>query len=200
MKKFVGLLSIADAELLEAYAAKSHAILEFGMGGSTHIFAQCLRDGDRLVSVETRPEWIVLTQKRLHKLGATKGVALLQDAAWQAKPTPGPFDLVFIDGAAPRRLPFALDAWRRLSIGGWLLFHDTRNRRDRDIDNALRFIRTTLDEVDEVRLNEKSGGRTSNLTAIRRKKAEPWVNWPKTEGKPAWAYGDGEPPESFWRS
>ena len=38
---FVGDLSIQDAKVLLDYASKAQRILEFGVGGSTQIFAQC---------------------------------------------------------------------------------------------------------------------------------------------------------------
>ena len=61
--KFIGDLSIQDALILAEFAKKSDYILEFGSGGSTQIFAQCLPK--IVISVETSPKWIEITQKRL---------------------------------------------------------------------------------------------------------------------------------------
>lgn len=201
MKRFVGLLSNADAELLESYATKARRILELGVGGSTMIFAQSAAPAVPIVSVDSDPRWIATTVSRLHRLAVAGRVRAVPLAEWKqrwAGTLPG-FDLVFVDGAVGERLPFAIDAWRRMPAGGHLLWHDTRNKKDRELASVLQFVRQHVDEVEDVRLNERWRGATSNITTIRKKKAEPWVDWTQTEGKPPWAYGRGEPPASFWR-
>ena len=203
MKRFIGLLSDEDAELLERYASNAPRILEFGMGGSTHIFAQCLGASGSLTSVETDARWITRVHGDLAKLGfgGDRRITLMDHDAWRSRrDTMRPFDLVFVDGAADLRRPFAVDAWRRLAPGGFLLVHDTRNLRvPRDLETVLHLARTNLYEVDELRLNEKWGDRPSNLSALRRKIAEPWVDWTKASDKPQWRFGRGNVPDDFWR-
>lgn len=203
MKTFVGLLSDEDAELLERYAMEASRILEFGMGGSTHIFAQCLRAGSRLDSVETDRRWIERTRADLAHLGFASDprIHLTTLETFQGQPRTARFDLVFIDGAAGHRRPFAYDVWSRLEPGGVMLFHDTRNLRvPRDLDTALQLARDKLYEVDELRLNEKWHGRVSNTTAIRKKAPEPWIDWTKRTDRPQWRFGRGDVPSDFWRS
>ena len=210
MKRFIGLLSDEDAELLERYASNALRILEFGMGGSTHIFAQCLSAGASLTSVETDARWIARVRADLARLGfaGDRRITLMDHDTWRgqrdrAGRSTAPeahFDLVFIDGAADLRRPFAMDAWCRIAPGGFLLVHDTRNLRvPRDLDTVLHLARTNLYEVDELRLNEKWADRPSNLSALRRKTAQPWVDWTKASDKPQWRFGRGEVPEDFWR-
>jgi hypothetical protein len=58
MKKFVGDLSLQDAELLERYVTRAKAVLEFGVGGSTQIIAQSIPEGAKFASIDTDPSWI----------------------------------------------------------------------------------------------------------------------------------------------
>lgn len=194
MTKFIGLLSNQDAVVLERYAAKSRAILEFGSGGSTHIFAQAAPPQAKIVSVDTDPAWIDRTKDVLTRLGRPGAVAFQTYAEWEKLTCKaGEFSLVFVDGATELRLPFARKAWGCLAIGGHMIFHDTRNKKYRA--NALTLIAQFADEIDLILLNENS----SNTSAIRKKRRERLVDWTKTEGKPPWAYGRAPVPPEFWK-
>lgn len=194
MKRFVGDLSDADAELIEVYASRARRVLEFGAGGSTQIIAQSLPPAGKLTSLETDPEWIRITSERLGKLRVRERVDLVPYSQWQPS---GQYDLIFDDGVDELRLPFARRAWPLLGIGGVLLFHDTR--RAHDVANVLELVRSVFEEVDVVCMNEAIGGRRSNLTAVRKKSRDAYVNWTQTEGKPRWRYSLEPVPESFWR-
>jgi hypothetical protein len=41
---------------------------------------------------------------------------------------------------------------------------------------------------------------SSNISVIKKKVREPYVNWNHTEGKPLWSYGGfGPVPDDFWK-
>lgn len=194
MKKFIGDISNADAALLERYARRSRAILEFGVGGSTQVIAQSLRKGARFISIDTSAEWIQTTRTRLAKLGVADRCSFIPYATWAT--TKGRFDFIFVDGAFKDRRTFALAAWPRLVVGGHMLFHDTR--RAKDIENVLALITARFEEIGAVHFNKPAQRRTSNITVIQKKQRETRENWRRVEGKPEWAYGIGSVPESFW--
>lgn len=191
--KFIGDLSCQDALLLERYARKADSILEFGVGGSTQIIAQSLGTKAVFTSIDTDPAWIVRTQDALQKLDVAARCNFTLYENWQPV---GQYDLVFDDGADELRASFATQAFQSLSIGGVILFHDTR--RYRDVRNVLNLIDRFFEEIDEVRFNEAVDGVSSNITVVRKKKREPYVDWNIAEGRPAWAYGHAPVPEDFW--
>lgn len=199
MIRYVGDLSEADAALLERYAGRARSVLEFGAGGSTQIIAQAMPARGTLTTVETDPQWTALTTDRLRKLGvAPDRCTFTRYEEWRKSLRKRAFDLVFVDGLAGERGRFALNAWPLLSFGGFMLFHDTR--RAKDIANVATLFQRHFESIGEIRVNESIAGRTSNITAVRRKPRERYVNWKRTEAKPAWRYGTGDVPESFWRS
>lgn len=181
--QFVGDLSIDDARILERYAAEN-TVLEFGVGGSTQIFAQ---RADKVVSVETDPAWVERTKRNL---------ALLEDAVpvtfvmYDQFTYQGVFDVVFVDGIPEKRLEFAERAWDCVIPGGCMIFHDTR--RFEYLKEAAWIMQLHCLEIWEMEINKDD----SNLTILhKRRKPISYVNWNETEGKPAWAYGIGERPE-----
>lgn len=181
--KFVGDLSLQDADILAYYARISLSVLEFGCGGSTQIFAQLCRS---VTSVETDYDWMSLTQKRLANIGTTNYVDF---CPYGTDLSGAKFDLIFVDGVDQFRRQFGVDTWPLLNTGGVMIFHDTR--RDRDFQNAAFVAQTYFQEVEQMDVNAKaSDGQSSNLTVLTKKIAEPYVNWNESEGKPAWAYGD----------
>jgi predicted O-methyltransferase YrrM len=199
-KKFIGDLSREDAELLERYATNAHRVLEFGVGGSTQILAQSIPEGGVLLAVETDPAWIATTKGRLAKLGVEGRVRFFAYEMWRARVmnvSPS-FDLVFDDGVDDLRRPFALEAWPLLEPGGHMIFHDTR--RFGDFVNVAWVIQERFEEVEEVRVNERFGKAASNVTVVKKKAREPYVNWNLSEGKPLWMYGVGDVPDEFWKS
>jgi predicted O-methyltransferase YrrM len=200
MKKFVGDLSREDAELLERYASTARRVLEFGVGGSTQIIAQSVPAGATFVSLDTDPAWIAVTRDRLGKLGVADRCRFLpHDEAWLPAVTAASpsFDLIFDDGVDHLRRPFALESWPLLEPGGFMLFHDTR--RFGDVVNVAWVMQTYFTEVEDVYVNQRVGGVASNVSIIKKKVAEPYVNWNQSEDKPLWMYGGFGPiPEEFW--
>lgn len=173
--QFIGDLSIKDAEVLEAWGRRAGRVLEFGSGGSTQIFDQC---GCNVISVETSPEWVAKTKRRVSE--RVQFVDYRTDFD-------GLFDVVFVDGIDELRRDFGLKTWRYLKVGGVMIFHDTR--RDWDFDNALAVIRANYLEVWHVEVNARMNGVSSNCTVVHKKECEPYVNWTQMEGKPRSAYG-----------
>lgn len=184
---YVGDLSREDAQLLARLARESSRILEFGVGGSTQIFAQAAPAHARIVSLETEALWISKTEAVLEALGRRSMVEFRRYANWAGAISTGPaeYDLIFDDGIADLRLEFARKAWPCLKIGGALLFHDTRRRTD--ARNLFDFCAEHYLEVESVAVNAGS----SNLSVVRKKIAQPYVDWNKAEGrtKPMMGYG-----------
>lgn len=195
MKKFIGDLSKADAELLERYAARARSTLEFGVGGSTQIIAQSVPDGALFTSIDTDSGWIDKTRYKLQRLGVENRCLMIPYENWV--PDARGYDLIFNDGAGSMRLEFGLKAFPYLKIGGSLLFHDTR--RPQDIKNVLSIAETFFEEIERIDLNQRVDGVSSNITAILKKEKEPLVSWNAIERKVAWQVGYGDAPEDFWR-
>lgn len=192
--KYIGDLSRQDAVLLEVYARKARAVLEFGAGGSTQIIAQSLSEGASFLSLDTEPRWIATTRENLRRLGTEHRCELRLYADYT--PDAMPLDLVFIDGLRSLRRDFALRCFPYLASTGVMLFHDTR--RQEDVRDVLALVDTFFEEIEHVHLNERVEGASSNITVVRKKPREPYVDWNAAEGRPAWAYGLGVVPEDFW--
>jgi precorrin-6B methylase 2 len=191
--RYIGDISRQDAELLRHYASGAKRILEFGSGASTQVLAQCSHPDSIIASVEPDPEWIAMTQKNFDRLGISRTVRFILFKAWKkAAQFEAPFDLIFDDGVDKLRRGFAESAWPLLKVGGHMLFHDTR--RIKDLKNVLSVVEAHFLEVESVQLNEAS----SNITAVRRKAPEPWVDWNVVEGRKRWEYGHAEPPPALW--
>jgi len=199
MKKFVGDLSLSDAELLERYASRARRVLEFGVGGSTQIIAQSIAVDATFLSLDTDPAWIDVTQDRLRRLGVADRCRFFPYEGWREAVTAisPTFDLIFDDGVDAHRREFGLESWKLLEPGGFMIFHDTR--RFGDFVNVAWLLQTHFEEVAEARFNERVGYEASNISVVLKKKREPYVDWRFVEGKPMWRYGGLEPvPEEFW--
>ncbi|CAB4145697.1 AdoMet_MTases domain containing protein [uncultured Caudovirales phage] len=181
--KFIGDLSIQDALILAEFAKKSDYILEFGSGGSTQIFAQCLPK--IVISVETSPKWIEITQKRLKMID---NISKVQFTTYDNYPIQK-YDLIFVDGVDELRRDFAIKTWELLTVDGFMIFHDTR--RFADFQNATWIAQLFHNEINRMDINI----RNSNMTVIHKKIAQPYVNWNLSEDKPIWAYGAAPNPD-----
>ena len=180
--KFIGDISIQDADILLTTAKTSTNILEFGCGGSTQVFAQARQDL-QIISVDTSTEWIDITRKNINKLSFPANVTFTTYTTTFDKM----FDLIFVDGVDDLRKDFAMNTWKYLNIGGSMIFHDTR--RHMDMSNALEVVLAFHNEIKCVEINKSaSNGISSNLTIIQKKAHEPYINWNLVEGKPSWAY------------
>lgn len=194
--KYIGDLSSQDASLLGCYASSASSVLEFGVGGSTQIIAQAISPLASFTSLDTDPKWIEITRGHLCRLGVDTRCQMLPYEPWAADPPPASYDLVFNDGLNSLRRDFALRSFPLLTVGGVMLFHDTR--RPRDVRYVLDLVEMFFEEVEHVHLNERFQGASSNITAVRKKARETYVDWNLAEGRPPWAYGLGEVPEDFW--
>lgn len=186
--RFVGDLSLEDASVLVEAGRSARRILEFGAGGSTQIFAQCMPK--HFVSVETDPEWIRKTEQNLSRIQSkTKPEFVPYDLVLKAE-----YDLIFVDGVDQLRRSFAIRTWPWLSVGGVMVFHDTR--RLKDFENVAFVAQSFFSEVRSIEVNVND----SNITLVKKRIPLPYVNWNYTEGKPLWAYGSGEVPkgEDLW--
>lgn len=175
--KFIGDLSIQDAKVLVKLGSQAKHILEFGAGGSTQIFAQC--KPKTLISVETDLHWVQLTEKRIKKLSDITEPLFINYGRHPQQP----FDLIFVDGVDNLRKEFAIDTWNLLTVGGVMVFHDTR--RFIDFANAAWIAQLHFNEISKIEVNVDD----SNMTVIYKKQYQPYENWNYTEGKPLWAYG-----------
>lgn len=194
MKKYVGDISRQDAELLEEYAGRSRSVLEFGVGGSTQVIAQSIPDGASFISLDTNEEWISVTRKNLERLGVENRCRMVAYKKWSNDQNR--YDLIFDDGEGSLRRDFALRSFPMLTVGGSMLFHDTR--RLSDVRNVLAVIEIFFEEIEHVHMNERVGGISSNITVIRKKVKEPYVDWNTVEGRLSWQLGYGVVPEDFW--
>lgn len=189
--EFVGDLSIADAKLLAQLGVESTHILEFGVGGSTQIFAQC--QPIKLMCVDTDAGWIERTKNNLSRI--TSPFTAPSFAPYDLFKFEGVYDLIFVDGVPDKRLDFAMRAWPILDTGGRMIFHDTR--RFEYFREAAWVMQSFFSEVRCVDINLND----SNLTIIEKGPARVYENWNLTEGKPMWAYGSGDIPEGegLWK-
>ncbi len=79
---YIGDLSQQDAQILASYAGSANRILEFGVGASTQIFAQCAPPGATLTSVDTSKDWIEKTRAHFDTLRITRPVTYLLYDEW----------------------------------------------------------------------------------------------------------------------
>lgn len=183
--RFIGDLSHEDAVVLEFYGLVSPRILEFGAGGSTQIFAQCMPEV--LISVETSQEWIDKTKRNIERFRPCTDPVFVQYGSHPRHE----YDLIFVDGVWDLRRDFAQSTWPLLRVGGQMIFHDTR--RWFDAENALLTAKVYFDEVDTIHMNTDN----SNCTVLTKRDKIEYVNWNESEGKPAWMYGIGDIPEGM---
>lgn len=189
--EFVGDLSIADAKLLAQLGVESAHILEFGVGGSTQIFAQGLPAG--LTCVDTDAGWVERTKTNLARI--TSPFTAPSFVPYDLFRFEGVYDLIFVDGAPEKRLDFAMRAWPLLVTGGRMVFHDTR--RFEYFKEAAWLVQSFFAEVRRVEVNPAN----TNLTVIAKGVPVLYENWNVTEGKPLWAYGAEPMPEGekLWK-
>jgi predicted O-methyltransferase YrrM len=160
--KFIGDLSLEDADLLSLYGKRAKRILEFGCGGSTQIFSQC--NPDRLISIETNQQWVEVTKRRVSKLGGTEP----EFRPYDFIPLTEEFDLIFVDGIDSLRRDFALGTWKTLKVGGVMIFHDTR--RFQDFQNVAWVVQTYFNEILTININARArNNKSSNITTILKK-------------------------------
>lgn len=196
--KWVGDLSLSDAEVLVKFGKSSKRILEFGVGGSTHLLSQCLPE--ELISLDTDTNWLNITKTKMTQLKGTE--VSFKDYAELDKIIDiksNFFDMIFVDGVDSLRYEFALKTWDLLKVGGVMIFHDTR--RVEDAGNVVNTALKYFNEVSSIDLNiADSLGISSNMSVITKKELEPYINWNLAEGKPLTAYHAhlGELNDTLW--
>ena len=188
--KWIGDLSLQDADILVNYARNAKNILEFGCGGSTQLFIQVCSN---VTSVETHSEWIEVVNKRicninpLYKVNFKEYTVVFEDT----------YDLIFVDGVIEKRLEFATEAWKYLNVDGVLIFHDTNKSWGKNL--VKKFFTRYLNEIDFVLLNTlASNGKQSNMSIFKKRIHSPFVNWQKVENKPLWSYGGDKTVLDAW--
>ncbi len=167
--KWVGGLSLEDADVLAKFGRGSNSILEFGVGGSTMIFAQTLINNGRVISLDTSTIWITEVKKRMSLIGKHAPVEfhLIEDIPL-LKASGCKFNLIFIDGRWIQRLEIALSTWEMLSPSGIMLFHDTRKQQD--LLMVQDFLVQKITELDCVQYNvPESNGKDSCITIITKR-------------------------------
>jgi hypothetical protein len=199
MKKFVGDLSLQDAELLERYVARAKAVLEFGVGGSTQIIAQSIPEGAKFASIDTDPSW-------MRSRGIASASSASRTAATFSRTTGGcggdervaPVRYYLDDGVDHLRRQFALDSWVLLEPGGFMLFHDTR--RFGDFVNVAWVMQSSSKRSRRcIAISAWTGGAATSPLS-RRSRARRISTGNHSENKPLWMYGGfGPVPDDFWK-
>jgi predicted O-methyltransferase YrrM len=187
---YIGDISKEDAALLTATVRDARRIFEFGVGASTQVMARAAPVDADLISLETDPAWIARTRRNFAILGIARPVTFLPYDGWQAAVS-GEFDVVFDDGVDALRLPFAMAAWPLLRVGGVMMFHDTR--RPGDMRNVLDLVASAFLSVESVSCNAEH----SNITVVRKKAPEPYVDWNLVERRSRWQVGQEEAPDDL---
>jgi len=172
---FIGDLSQADAALISAHAKIASGILEFGVGGSTQLFAANARDIAVIVSVDTSQEWIDKTIYHLQELGCKTPVRFIKYEEFTGA---GTYGLIYNDGAYNLREEFARKYWGCLHDNGRLMIHDTR--RGYEASWVSRFIADHWSTISNVAINAAD----SNMTIITKCSEVKYSNW--NVGKPKW--------------
>lgn len=180
---FIGDLSNSDARTL--YEVSRHkSVLEFGVGGSTQLFAQSAAN---VVSVDTDLVWVNRTKNNLALLPNHTPVDFQELALFDYQ---GKYDVIFVDGTPEKRLEFAEAAWSCLNKNGVMIFHDTREFKY--FREVAWLVQLHFAEISCVEINKND----SNLSLIyKRDTPKHYENWNDVEGKPLWARGYGERPE-----
>ena len=144
---WIGDLSLQDADILAQYSRKSSSVIEFGVGGSTHIIAQCTAHNS--INVETDPKWIAITKSHIDRIVDNPSkVTFCQYKEMDALIANKTFDLVFVDGIDDLREDFANKTWPLLSEHGVMIFHDTR--RLADFKNVIHVAEANFLEVKNI--------------------------------------------------
>ncbi len=93
-------------------------------------------------------------------------------------------DVIIIDESNEWTLFELMDVWNQLRNGGYLLIRDLPTLR-----NTIQLAIRHWLEVDSVHPNWDQ----SDYSLLRKKAAEPYVNWNEVEERKAWETGHGEP-------
>lgn len=195
----IGQLSRADANELIGYARSSQlGILEFGVGGSTLIWAQFAET--RMMSshcVDDDPVWIEKTSSKIRG-GLQRHVMFIPyvdlstHECWTERLAKNAwYDLIFIDGKNELRSTFALDAWRFLAPTGKMIFHDSRLEFAQNA--VLGVMKAKFMEISSVE-SHRNG---SNLSVITKCVDVVRVRDDIAEGREPWETGFTDPPKDW---
>lgn len=190
--RYIGDISKQDAELLAVCAKASTSILEFGVGASTQIFASQAPGHADILSLDTDPKWIKKTKENFKLLKIDRQVKYMLFKDWQSKIGKKTFDLIFNDGEATLRKEFGDASWENLQVGGFLLYHDTRQPAPRSM--IVDIIKKYYMEIEQAWFNINN----SNITIIEKKKKQKYTNWNTSERRKPWEMGRARPPSRLW--
>lgn len=189
--KWVGALSLEDADVLAQKSKAALNILEFGPGGSTMIFLQSMNIDGSVTCVETENVWITELNARLDLIEKKADYDFISyDAFLSLRMPEESFDLIFVDGHKSLREDFARRSWHLLKNGGEMAFHDTK--REEYVRNILPLIRERFLEINNIQFNViASNGQNSNITSIRKiSKIKPANNFQSVEQeRETWTFG-----------
>lgn len=200
--KWVGLLSVQDADILASYGYKSKSVLEFGSGGSTLIFAQTSHS---VISVDTSLKWIDIVQERIKTAQCNNVSFRTLNSVSESSFHDNTFDFIFVDGKPAERLTFAIRAWKWLKIGGALAFHDAN--KSNYISIVSDFMSKNIRSINNcIVCPPADDGIRSNL-AIFTKMDQPknmsidyssWMDDERIIGRPEWSFGDNADTSLLW--
>jgi predicted O-methyltransferase YrrM len=196
--RWVGDLSLQDADVLAKYGSNSEVVFEHGSGGSTMIFAQTSK---QVFAYEHNPQWVSTVSERIKQLNFQNAI-ISSDLKGIVKQI-SEIDVAFIDGLVPARHKIARIIWSKLKNGGFMLFHDSRefdprnkkhtqtSRYKNDLP-ALTYLITSefRGEIENISFNvSASDGEKSNINVIQKNKQPFYVDWQEIEKRPSWCYG-----------
>lgn len=180
LDRIEGDISRLDAIELAKLAEGCRNILEFGVGASS-IFLRKYSDA-YIVYMDTSQEWLDKTKNKLDVLGLLHHnnkelFFLIKNDNLEGNYLIERLDqrLIFIDGKSDLRLFFALIAFKSLTIGGKMVFHDTKHKTHQE--DICKLLADKYMEIKSIECN--IGG--SNLTVITRGPLQVYENWNETE-------------------
>lgn len=201
--KWVGSISLQDADILAMYGKRSEKVLDFGVGGSTLILAQTCKD---VTAVETNPSWIDRVSARAQTVGCRENIKFFtMNGIFESPPSFNTFDFVFIDGVPSERLPFARQAWKWLKVGGTMAFHDANRWAEgvgiREFAGNMDYNISRCDFMPPA-----SDGKRSNLALFVKSANKPAlphepIDWAESEmlnGRPKWSLGKTGDVVTMW--
>lgn len=146
-------------------------VVEFGMGGSTLILAQCAK---RLDSYESDPKWFDITEARIFQMGKPASVRLHDVGPHCPLPDDIPeCDVLFIDGFGPMRAQWISKFFKKAKV---IAIHDAR--RFQDVNKALSHLVVFFSEIERIEFNV---GDSNLMVVYRREVPLEYENWNETE-------------------
>lgn len=189
-----GDISRQDTVVLAHFVRHATNILEYGVGGSTYVIHDNVNpQAGKIYHLETDPNWIVKVQRGLemfcqrihdHEFIDTHTDLSFAETRINAIPQPE-FDFIFLDAMKEYRPLAARLLWSKLTIGGVMMFHDSRQQDGRDY--MFPFLDEVFNEVSEFLPNYWY----SNMAVFKKTIRRDYVNWNHKEAgnnRKVWDY------------